>query len=91
MLTISLTCPFCRSIHSVEVDPKAYRRWEAGELIQRAMPTLSATQREQLISRICPKCQESIFGAEDEEGYPDDGCDYEVGFDPYCGCYTDDC
>ena len=21
----------------------------------------------------------------------DDDCDYEVGFDPYCGCYTDDC
>ena len=18
-------------------------------------------------------------------------CDYEVGYDPYCGCYTDDC
>jgi len=24
------------------------------------------------------------------EDYPDD-CDYEVGFDPYCGCFTDDC
>ena len=21
----------------------------------------------------------------------EDDCDYEVGFDPYCGCYTDDC
>ena len=20
-----------------------------------------------------------------------DDCDYEVGFDPYLGCYTDDC
>lgn len=20
-----------------------------------------------------------------------DDCDYECGFDPYCGCYTDDC
>ena len=67
MLTILLTCPFCRSTHSVDVDPTEYQRWEAGELIQRAMPTLSATQREQLISHICPKCQESIFGAEDEE------------------------
>ena len=91
MLTIELTCPFCRSTHSVEVDPKAYHRWEGGELIQRAMPTLSATQREQLISHICPKCQESIFGVEDEEDYPEDDCDNEVGFDPYCGCYTDDC
>ena len=25
--------------------------------------------------------------------YPSDwdDCDYECGFDPYCGCYTDDC
>lgn len=29
-------------------------------------------------------------GAEEPEDYPDD-CDYEVGFDPYCGCFTDDC
>ena len=21
----------------------------------------------------------------------DDDCDYEVGYDPYMGCYTDDC
>ena len=27
---------------------------------------------------------------EDDYEEPDD-CDYEVGFDPYCGCYTDDC
>lgn len=29
---------------------------------------------------------------EPDWGEPDpDNCDYEVGFDPYCGCYTDDC
>lgn len=28
--------------------------------------------------------------AADIEGEPDD-CDYEVGYDPYAGCYTDDC
>ena len=22
---------------------------------------------------------------------PEDDCDYEVGYDPYCGCFTDDC
>lgn len=26
----------------------------------------------------------------EEEDYPDD-CDYETGFDPYLGCFTDDC
>lgn len=29
---------------------------------------------------------------EDEE-YPEDydDCDYEIGYDPYMGCFTDDC
>lgn len=31
---------------------------------------------------LCPVC-------EFEE--PEDDCDYEMGFDPYCGCFTDDC
>ena len=28
---------------------------------------------------------DAFFGMEDVEG------DYEMGFDPYLGCYTDDC
>ena len=28
--------------------------------------------------------------ADDPEVWEDD-CDYEVGYDPYMGCYTDDC
>ena len=27
-------------------------------------------------------------GADEPEDYPED---YDVGFDPYMGCYTDDC
>ena len=34
---------------------------------------------------LCPVCE-----FEEPEDYLDD-CDYEVGFDPYCGCFTDDC
>lgn len=90
MLTIELTCPFCGADHSVEMDYRGYVAWEQGELIQNVAPYLSATEREQLISHICPKCQESVFGADDAEEYPDD-CDNECGFDPYSGCYTDDC
>lgn len=29
-------------------------------------------------------------GADEPEDYPED-YDYEMGFDPYMGCYTDDC
>jgi hypothetical protein len=87
---IAITCPFCGADHEVEVNLEKYINWMGGELIQHAMPDLTPTEREQLISHICPKCQESLFGSEDDPEPPDD-CDYEVGFDPYAGCYTDDC
>jgi hypothetical protein len=36
---------------------------------------------------------ELIFDWEDEHYWPDDdlNCDNDMGFDPYMGCYTDDC
>lgn len=27
----------------------------------------------------------------EDDYYEDDDCDYEVRYDPYMGCYTDDC
>lgn len=111
-ITINCTCPFCHKAHFVEVDYRSYISWQNGQLIQYAMPELTPTEREQLISGICPKCQKSIFALppepEDDGEEPCDGnctdcphyaeCyadeapdDLEVGFDPYCGCYTDDC
>lgn len=90
MLTLELRCPFCGSAHSVTAPEAGVRAWQGGELIQHALPTLSPAEREQLISRICPKCQEDIFGADDEDDYPDN-CDDDCGYDPYAGCYTDDC
>ena len=59
---IHSVCPFCGTPHSVAVPSKGYRAWQEGELIQRALPQLSATEREQLISGMCPKCQKKIFG-----------------------------
>lgn len=89
---IAITCPFCGADHEVEANFEEYVNWMAGELIQNAMPSLTPTEREQLISHICPKCQDTVFGAEEEEECePPDDCDYEVGFDPYAGCFTDDC
>lgn len=58
---IGIVCPFCGKEHFVTVNMP----WENGELIQKAMPSLSATEREQLISHICPKCQVSVFGEEE--------------------------
>lgn len=61
-MEIEIQCPFCGDIHTVTVDFEGYLAWQGGELIQRAMPELSATEREALISGICPKCQSEIFG-----------------------------
>lgn len=61
-ITITLNCPFCGTVHEVEVNSNEYSAWMSGELIQRAMPSLTATEREQLISQLCPDCQRKIFG-----------------------------
>ncbi len=63
-MEVLMTCPFCGKQHSVEVDFDGYCAWMGGELIQNALPELSPTEREQLISDLCPTCQEKIFGGE---------------------------
>lgn len=62
MITIEITCPFCGCLHTVEVNAVDFQSWQSGVLAQVAFPYLSATEREQLISQICPVCQEDIFG-----------------------------
>lgn len=64
-MKIVLGCAFCGKEHSVEVDFDKFMQWKMGALIQNAMPELNATQREQLISGICPDCQERIFGGDE--------------------------
>lgn len=61
-IDIEIICPFCGAEHSVEVNLAEFEAWQNGEVIQRAMPNLSATEREQLVSQLCPKCQEEVFG-----------------------------
>lgn len=63
--TLVMTCPFCGKKHKVEVVGSDYFTYMDGELAQNAFPYLSATEREQIISHICPACQESIFGGEE--------------------------
>lgn len=61
-MRIEIICPFCGAEHSVEVNLTEFEAWLHGELIQRVMPNLTRTEREQLISRMCPKCQAEVFG-----------------------------
>ena len=59
---VAITCPFCGEDYAVEVDLAQYEAWQNGALIQNAMPDLTPTEREQLISGLCPKCQAKMFG-----------------------------
>ena len=59
---VAMTCAFCGKFHLVEVDLGQLEAWQNGELIQNAMPDLTFTEREQLISGLCPKCQAKAFG-----------------------------
>ena len=61
-IDVSIICPFCRKDHAVEVNLAQYEAWQNGELIQNAIPYLTPTEREQLISGLCPKCQAEMFG-----------------------------
>lgn len=62
MVTLAMTCPFCGAEHYVNVAEACYDRWMEGALVQDAFPMLSTTEREQLISHLCPDCQIRVFG-----------------------------
>lgn len=61
-MEIWLECPMCRKEHTVEVERADFLQWKKGRLTQYAFPYLNSTEREQLISRLCPSCQKEIFG-----------------------------
>lgn len=66
MSKFEIRCPFCGKTHYVEAHFADYTLWCNGELAQNAFPYLSATEREQMISGICPECQKKIFGSEED-------------------------
>ena len=60
-ICVCLQCPFCGKGHEVRVNEMDYLDWENGMLTQNAFPYLTATEREQLISHLCPTCQTYTF------------------------------
>ena len=61
-IRVQIECPFCGNLHSVSVDADGFNAWADGAPIQDALPNLSVTEREQIISCLCPDCQKDIFG-----------------------------
>jgi len=93
-ITIVTVCPICGHANEIAVNEADYWNWKDGTAYaQDAFPYLSAEEREMFISGICPACWDGIFSNEEDKN-PDedyDNCDYEIGYDPYMGCFTDDC
>ena len=67
MVEINTVCPFCGCLTTLNVSEIGFNKWMNGELVQKAFPSLSATDREILISGICSECQIGVFGLDDEE------------------------
>ena len=60
------TCPFCKTSHSLKnINSAEYAKYNSGELVQRAFPKMSTTDREKLMTGMCEKCQDEVFGSED--------------------------
>lgn len=66
-ITLITTCPFCGHENEILVYEDDYLAWQAGELAQNAFPYLSADDREMLISGICPKCWDDMFGGGEDD------------------------
>ena len=60
-------CIECGKLYTLQVNECEYVDWRRGELIQKSMPHLLPAEREFLISRLCPSCQEDYFFDENEE------------------------
>lgn len=55
-------CKMCGLVHDIEVDRVGFWKWRDGELIQNALPNVSLDNRELMISGICGKCFDDLFG-----------------------------
>lgn len=61
-------CLFCGKISTVPVKIDELYQYEVlGELAQIAFKSLNPTQREQIISGLCPDCQKQVFDIEEED------------------------
>lgn len=92
-ITVEVRCPFCGYVSAVCADAMDYADWKMGGLAQNCFPYLSASEREILISGLCLECQDDVFGSDEDEDedYEPADIDDDCGFDPYMGCFTDDC
>lgn len=71
LVNVVVMCRSCGEVCVIQdISYEGYKDWKYGELIQKALPGLTADQRELLISQTCPLCWEKMFG-EDKDAEPE--------------------
>lgn len=58
---IETNCKLCNDPQVIKVEESSLRKWQQGELIQNAMPRLTANEREMLVSGTCGVCWDKMF------------------------------
>jgi hypothetical protein len=68
-MIIEMTSRFTGKTNQMDLNitPDQIERWQAGELIQNAMPNLSIEEREFLMTGTTPEEWKAVFGDEDDE------------------------
>lgn len=68
-MRITKISPFTGKVRTreIEVSERQLKRWQDGELIQNAMPELSADDREFLMTGITPEEWGEVFGKESDD------------------------
>lgn len=66
MITIANQCPWCGKEYTFDVPATGYMAWRNGALIQNAFPTLTAEEREYMLTGYCKACQDKLFGDEED-------------------------
>lgn len=63
-MQITMTSTVSGKVHTREipVTPEQIARWQGGELIQNAMPNVSADDREFLMTGVTPEEWDAFFG-----------------------------
>jgi carbon storage regulator CsrA len=61
------SCPVCKDAWTVEVPRHGFTEWKGGALIQKALPNISLSEREMLISGTCESCFSKMFDCGLEE------------------------
>ena len=62
---VAVDCVQCKETQHLTVGTADLTNWENGELIQNAMPYLTADEREVLISGICGTCFDNMFAGDE--------------------------